>query len=654
VVALLAAVVLAGCRTGTTAGESAASTAPGGGGSRPNIVVIMTDDQTLESMRVMDNTRRLIAEQGTTFSHFYASFPLCCPSRAAFLTGQYSHNNGVRDNVAPNGGANKLEADETLPVWLQRVGYRTASIGKYLNGWGQDGDIAPPPGWDRWFGLIDPSAYQYFGYSVSEDGVRRDYGTAEVDYQTDVLGAEVVRVIGEGARSGQPFFVSFTPLAPHARDPEGSTEAALWPQAEPAPRHAGRFADEPLPRPPSFDRADTTGRPAVVAERPPVVPPIERQMTAAYRLELESLLAVDEWVARIMAALDDNGVADDTVVMFTSDNGLFRGEHRIVAGKVLLYEPAVHVPLVVAGPGFPKGTVVGAPAVNVDLAPTIVGLAQANAGLAMDGADLRRVLADPSAYASRGVLLENQGGGRHTEGIHTGRWVYLEHGSGELELYDLDADPDQLRNLAGTPEVRTTQTQLARRLAVLRTCAGGSCEASSASSAAVPPAPPDPDPSQAASPPPPTRPASSAPSNRPQQVAGLVAAIDALFELTDEEAACATDRIRLAPDLSATADLTSDLSAQGVAALLAIVRGCVADERLAPGLVRVLPLFFATELDAAQLPCVAEALTALPPEQFAAVLADFYDPPEVPDPTRREAAERVLTGCSVDPSRIFG
>ena len=192
------------------------------GQRRPNVLVIMTDDQTLESMRVMPIVGKQLVAEGTSFSKYYVSFPNCCPSRATYLTGQYSHNTGVEDNVPPLGGAGKLKADETLPVWLQRSGYWTASIGKFLNTWGEDGNITPPPGWNRWFGLIDPTTYQYYGYSVSVDGQRRDYGTSPQDYQTDVLGKEVVDTIRARAGQDQPWYVSFTPLSPHAEKPESA------------------------------------------------------------------------------------------------------------------------------------------------------------------------------------------------------------------------------------------------------------------------------------------------------------------------------------------------------------------------------------------------------------------------------------------------
>src|SRR5262245_16038889 len=126
--------------------------------SRPNVLVIMTDDQTVEDMRVLPKTRALLAAKGTSFANSFVAYPLCCPSRSTFLTGQYAHNHGVLGNVAPAGGYQRLDHSNTLPVWLQEAGYFTAHLGKYLNDYGVDSP-APPAGWSRWFGLIDPTTY---------------------------------------------------------------------------------------------------------------------------------------------------------------------------------------------------------------------------------------------------------------------------------------------------------------------------------------------------------------------------------------------------------------------------------------------------------------------------------------------------------------
>jgi arylsulfatase A-like enzyme len=449
----------------------------------PNVLVVLTDDQTLESMRVLPRTQRLLADQGTTFDGYYVSFPNCCPSRATYLTGQYSHNNDVRDNVPPAGGAQKFVAhqDDSLPVWMQEAGYQTASIGKYLNGWGENGDISPPPGWDHWFGLIDPTTYNYFSYSVSVNGQRFDYGTRPEDYQTDVLGQEVVNTITRFGQEARPWFVSFTPLAPHVGGREGVKE--IWSTAVPAPRHEGLFEGEAVPASPSYNEADVSDKPTFIRQLPPLDANAEAAVVGNYRKELESLQAVDEWVERIVATLESTGQLDDTVIVFASDNGLFHGQHRNLLGKFQLYEEATHVPLIIRGGPFPSGARAPQTAVNVDLAPTILALAEAEATVPLDGRDLAPVATDPAQGRDRAVLLENFNGltGQSSHALRGGKWFYAEHPSGERELYDVEADPYQLTNLADDPAYASVVQALAPRLAALRTCAGATCEDSDAS-----------------------------------------------------------------------------------------------------------------------------------------------------------------------------
>ena len=464
------------------------------GARRPNVLVIMTDDQTFESVRVMDNVKKRLMGEGTTFASAYVSFPNCCPSRATYLTGQYSHNTGVEDNVPPLGGASAFDGSDSLAVALQRSGYHTAHVGKYLNGWGADDDITPPPGWDRWFGLIDPTTYRYFGYDVSVDGTRVEYGDADGDYQTDVLGAEVVSQI-EAAPADKPWFISFTPLAPHSEQPEGAANAAgsttttspaaegeeqegfRWAAPKPAPRHAGSMAAK-FPRGANFGVVDE-GKPALIREKPELTEGVEKLIDQGYQKELQTLLAVDEWVGHIFDALTDTGQLDDTIVIFTSDNGFFHGEHRLAFQKYHLYEPSVHVPLMIRGGAFPENGRVTDLVGNVDLAPTIYALAGVDPLVEPDGVDLGAIATGQHPAPSRGILLENKsaGGRVHAEAVHTDRYVLIEHETGELELYDLQNDPEQLVNLADDPTAASLLANLQSHLDALRECAGEDCRA---------------------------------------------------------------------------------------------------------------------------------------------------------------------------------
>src|SRR5829696_4223902 len=284
----------------------------------PNIVLVETDDQTLESMRVMERTRALVGDQGATFENAFVSLSLCCPSRASLLTGRYAHNHGVLDIHPPWGGFERLDGTETLAVWLQRAGYATALVGKYLNRYGRRDPAEVPPGWTEWHGLVDPSTYAYYRYLFNDDGVLTRHGDAPADHQTDVITGKAEEVIARRAAAPEPFFLWVTYLAPHNGLPREPGDPAEMSTPVPAPRHKGTFAGEPLPRDPAFEEADVRDKPLAIRRRPRLAPHTVRAIESHYRQELESLLAVDEGVARIVGALERSGELEDTLLVFTS------------------------------------------------------------------------------------------------------------------------------------------------------------------------------------------------------------------------------------------------------------------------------------------------------------------------------------------------
>ena len=428
---------------------------------RPNILVILTDDQTLESMRVLEKTQRLLGDEGTTFANAFVSFPLCCPSRATLLTGQYARHHGVMGNKAPDGGYAKLDHSNTLPVWLQEAGYETAHVGKYLNHY-----TGPevPPGWSRWFGLSDPSTYRFYDYTVIDQGRAVHYGEKEEDYQTDVLAEKAEEILRE---LDPPFFLSVAPVAPHQ---ERSDEEGKGTPPRPAPRHQGRFAAEPLPGG-AFDEADVRDKPPHIRRIPRMSEAKKAEVLRNYRSQLESLLAVDDLVERLVQALEETGRLDSTVIVFTSDNGFLHGQHRVAAGKILPYEEAIRVPLLIRGGGFPRGRTALQPVSNVDLAPTIVALTGAAARRKMDGRSLLPLALDPSVAQDRALLVEalSRNSARPSyEAVRTARWMWIEYRNGSRELYDLKLDPFQLRNLHKAKGYASVRADLARRLAALR------------------------------------------------------------------------------------------------------------------------------------------------------------------------------------------
>jgi N-acetylglucosamine-6-sulfatase len=444
------------------------------GRERPNFVVVMTDDQALDTMRAMPFTRRALGGKGVVFEHAIASFPLCCPSRASFLTGQYAHNHGVLDNHPPKGGYARLDRRRILPVWLRRDGYETGFVGKYLNGYGKPklgGETAVPPGWTDWYALPPKGDKRSYEYDLNENGDLVRYGSGEANYKTDVLARRAADFIRTASERSRPFFLWVATPAPH-------TDKQLPPSAprnpEPAPRHRGRFAGVRAPRPPSFDEADVADKPRNVRRLPRLDSDRRRALDRTYVSQLETLLAVDDLVHRLVAALRRSGELGRTLVAFTSDNGYLRGQHRIDSGKSRMYEEAIGVPLLIRGPGFPTGRRVSEPVANIDLAPTILDLAGVDPPIEPDGRSL--VSSARGTAPPRGVLLEVfERRADQFVGLRTTRYAYAEREHDRDELYDLRSDPHQLVNVAADPEYADARARLRARVAELRRCAAAEC-----------------------------------------------------------------------------------------------------------------------------------------------------------------------------------
>ena len=483
--ALLALMMIAGLGIGTAGGQAQAAE------PKKNIVVIMTDDQTLESLRVMPNVRNLIGAQGTTFTQNYVSYPLCCPSRATFLTGQYPHNHDVFSNNEEDGGYDKLRKDETLPVWLQRAEYKTVHIGKYVNGY--QGNVVPP-GWEYWHGMV--CAYRMWGYTIKHNdqpapntcGSPENNGDA--NYQTDVLRNIATNFIDIHFNGTRPFFLSFAPLAPHVEVGTGLDLSFRNPR--PAPRHRGRFSDEPLPRPVGFNEQNMTDKPDFMQAWDELSGTQIDDITKRYRSRLEALLAVDEAVKAIIDKLREKAILSRTVIIFTSDNGFMDGQHRIPNGKTVAYDPSAHVPLLMRGPDIPVNKTVSAMVSNVDLAATILHIAEATppSGFRIDGLSLVAVAQDPGSIAGRHLLLETgEPGARDPDerwyaAVRTGRYLYVEHylrtAQGDdvptgKELYDDNVDLPQVDSKHADPAYREIRDTLAGRLHDLQRCAGVTC-----------------------------------------------------------------------------------------------------------------------------------------------------------------------------------
>jgi arylsulfatase A-like enzyme len=443
---------------------------------RPNVLVLETDDQTFAEMAVLPNVRRLIGDEGVTFDNNFVSFSLCCPSRATFLTGQYAHNNGVRGNSLPAGGYYKLDSTETLPVWLQRAGYYTAHVGKYLNEYGTRDPTEIPAGWSEWHASVDYSTYRYYNYTLNENGTVTTYceDPKPTCYQTDVYAEKAAELIRRRAPQAQPFFLWVAFLAPHGGRPDDPDDPFID-TPSPAPRHRDAFANVPLPMPPSFNEGDVSDKPRGIRSRPVLNSREIAAIQENWQQRRETLLAVDDAVATIIETLRASGELENTLILFTSDNGFFHGEHRVPFGKILLYEPSIRVPLLMRGPGIPHGVHRPQLTANVDDAPTILDAAQARPGRVEDGVSLLPVARDGGVEIGRDLLVDNEPGPDHFDAIRSPHWLYAEYANGDRELYDLARDPDELESLHDDPGYAGAREALARRLHVLVSCKGASC-----------------------------------------------------------------------------------------------------------------------------------------------------------------------------------
>jgi N-acetylglucosamine-6-sulfatase len=463
---------------------------------RPNIVLIMDDDQSTNLQQFLSKTNTAIGSHGVTFDNSFVNYSLCCPSRSTMLTGQYSHNHGVRGNQLPSGGYSKLAPTigNTMPVWLQRAGYYTAHIGKFLNGYGTtSADTEVPPGWNEWYGSIDNpdgfagGTYTAYGYTLNENGHAVHYGSTPdvVDpatYQTDVYSQKAADFIARRAPSNKPFYLSVAPRDPHS-EAASCNCAGNNPRA--APRYEGTLASLTAPRNPDFNEADVSDKPSNIKDLASLNPTAQASVDARYRARAEAVLGVDDLVQHVVDTLKQQGELKNTVLMFTSDNGFFHGEHRVPQGKVRLYEPSIRVPLEIRGPGMPKGVHRSQPVGNVDLTETILDFANAKAGRVEDGMSLQNVMLKKRYWPGRAMDLETYFTPDATEdpedpplnyqGVRTDRYLYANYGTGEQELYDLRNDPFELQNAAGNPAYAQVQSSLQALLSGMARCAGKSC-----------------------------------------------------------------------------------------------------------------------------------------------------------------------------------
>ncbi|MEV0616899.1 sulfatase [Nonomuraea sp. NPDC050404] len=445
------------------------------GASRPNIVVVVADDLETGTLPNFPNITQHLVGQGASFDRFFVTNSWCCPSRASILRSQHVHSHGVLTNTAPEGGFDRFHnlglERSTIGTWMQAAGYRTGLMGKFLNHY--PGKTAKetfvPPGWDEWAVPVR-ELYQEYGYRLNANGAVQDYGWMEQDYLSDVLSRKARDFI---TTSGdKPFFLYLAPIGPHN-------------PANPAARHAHAFPQAMAPRTPSFNQADVSAEPLWLRSRPVIPPEGLAKVDEDYRRRLRAMLGVDDLVGEVVRALQASGNLQDTYIFFTSDNGFHLGTHRLKQGKTTPYEEAIRVPMVVRGPGITPGSTIQQMGATIDLAPTFAELGGATVPAFAEGRSLVPLLRGrPPGEWRRHVLVEftrpaNRSSAAQTpvpayRALRTEDYTYVRYETGELQLYDLKADPYQLRNLAATADPALLQG-LEQRLAGMAGCSGAVC-----------------------------------------------------------------------------------------------------------------------------------------------------------------------------------
>ncbi len=459
----------------------------------PNVVLFMLDDATAEDVEHMPNVQQLLADQGTTFTNHYAPYPLCCPARATLLTGQYPHNHQVLDNVAPLGGAMVFDDSNTIATYLTDD-YRTAFIGKYMNDF--DDLTYVPPGWDTWKVPVD-GTYDFMRQTMSLNGTLREFE----GYTTTTYGQQA-RVFID--KSAAPYFAVVSFVAPHRGTPHDD-----YPDDPDSPYvdvpYRGTYDGPSLPVDTSFNETDLSDKHASLSDRPLLTDDEIAYISERLAQRRESLRSVDDEVASIVEQVAAEGELDNTYFVLLSDNGQMQGQHRVVQGKSLPYEPSTRVPLIIRGPGFPAGRDFSDVTGLQDVTPTVLSMTrqwQDQPEAQIDGISLvnllrgtavnnrAEVIEAAEASGLTDVQIENgkEPGAAQAQqlstvewkwrGIVTGdRWKYVHFPrSGEFEMYNLNVDPFEEHNIYGDPAHARKQDRLAALYAAYRSCDGNECK----------------------------------------------------------------------------------------------------------------------------------------------------------------------------------
>ena len=439
----------------------------------PNIVFVLTDDLSMNLLQFMPHVLQM-EKDGVTFANYFVTDSLCCPSRSSIFTGCFPHNTGVFKNQGEDGGysafVSRGHERNTFATALWSAGYRTAMMGKYLNGY-EPAQHPPAAGWTSWD--VAGNGYPEFHYSLNHNGKLTAYGVKPSDYLTDILSELATQFIRESR--GQPFVIEVATFSPHA-------------PYTPAPRDANAYSGLKAPRTPAYDSAPDAAAPKWLSRQPSLTATDKAHIDEAFRKRAQSVLSVDAMIGALQAAVAAIGQEKNTYFVFSSDNGYHMGEYRLMPGKMTAYDTDIQVPLIITGPGIPTDLNLNEMAENIDLYPTFLELTGVESQANVDGRSLVPLLRGQKVADWRNAILVEHHGPRHEpldpdaptlrsgnppsyEALRTATALYVEYANGGREYHDLVADPYELHN-SFTALTAERKSELHRALSAMQSCHG--------------------------------------------------------------------------------------------------------------------------------------------------------------------------------------
>eukprot|EP01084_Bolivina_argentea_P019084 35508_1 len=362
--------------------------------SKPNIIFILTDDQdiTLDGMEetTMQQTTKLLVNQGLTFTNSFVSSPICCVSRSSIMSGRYVHNTGVYNNSLSGGCSNITWQTNIEPncfaATFQELGYNTFYAGKYLNqyGFAKAGGVAHiPKGWIHWKGLVGNS--KYYNYSISNNGIIEKHGDNYAnDYYTDLIHNQSITFLNNNIKPNEPFLMVMASPAAHG-------------PFTPAPQYANTDQNEQAPRIPNFNDVSVNIQKHDLFRKYIKTPMNSSQIKNCdqiWRHRHGTLKSVDDMIYDIYNTLNKKNLLNNTYFVYFSDNGFQDGQFGQIGDKRQLYENDIRIPFYISGPGIAKGVKTDIMALNIDIAPTLIDLANGQIPNYMDGMSLKPYLFD--------------------------------------------------------------------------------------------------------------------------------------------------------------------------------------------------------------------------------------------------------------------